>query len=139
MQVKLKKMLSIALAVFVVSLSTYTGVNDREINARTLVPTQADVQMELSEETNSSESQLSKGIEFLNKKSLVRPVYGQDENILDLLQAELVEEGLTDLSLSLASSAEEAYASIDLDGNLNYFYVDPSENISKANTGFENI
>lgn len=57
----------------------------------------------------------------------LRPVYGTDTNILDMVNADLAKAGFGDIAVTI-KSMEEIYGggSIHQDGSLEFFYADPN-------------
>lgn len=79
-------------------------------------------------EPSPEEEYLEQAISALGEwYSPINPVYGSDENIIDIVQADLAKKGFEGIAISI-NSLEELYAGGTLaqDGALGYFYADPN-------------
>ena len=87
---------------------------------------------------------LEEAVTAVNNKGMTVPVFGTDSNINDVMQAYLTGLGYTGITVSIADLADiegssfSQYAKVNLDGRLEYFYVNPTENVSAANMGLTN-
>ncbi|MDI9490943.1 MAG: PQQ-binding-like beta-propeller repeat protein [Bacillota bacterium] len=96
---------------------------------------------------NSDQAVLDNALADLNGAALFRAQYGTDINANTMIELWLETKGHGGISVSIAEETDiqnssvyaGTYTKINLDGSLEYFYVDPDENLSAANLGFANF
>ena len=72
-------------------------------------------------------NELQQAADSLGEWYRIDPVFGRDDNVIDILQADLAEHGYSDLSVSISSVTEDyGGAGISEDGDITYFYADPN-------------
>ena len=89
----------------------------------------------------ASSQSLEAAVDKFNSYWLLKPEFKKDKNIIDFVEAKLKGDGFTDVKVSLKESVSthNNSASIDIDGKLNYHFIDPNVNTSAANSGVSNL
>lgn len=80
----------------------------------------------VKEELADKQKRLSKALDLLHKTGTLKPVYGKDTNVLDMIGERLAASG-EDITLAI-TEIETVYdgASIDENGVITYFFADPN-------------